>query len=119
MGVALIQSYLPAKLHKKNKQCTTDTAASHPHFTAPLAQTHPQHKPHCQHSACYPHPLYTQGFTPCPNAIRAASPTAPNPAAQVAAALCSDGITSLPSTPVSWLQGQGGEMLPQLAQCSI
>lgn len=35
MSVALIQTYLSAKLHRENKQCTTDTAASHLHFIAP------------------------------------------------------------------------------------
>lgn len=40
MSVALIQSYLLAKLHMKNKQCTTEISASHLHFMARWAHQH-------------------------------------------------------------------------------
>lgn len=65
MSIALIQSHLPAKLHKKNKRCTTDTAASHPHFTAPLGTNTPLAQA----------PLPTQCFLSPPFVPRALHPT--------------------------------------------
>lgn len=86
MSVALIQSYLLAKLHMKNKQCTTEISASHLHFIACWgAPTQLLAQPHWQHSTCHLHPLYPHTSHPT-NAPWAASLTCPTSAARVPSA---------------------------------
>lgn len=86
MSVALIQSYLLAKLHMKNKQCTTEISASHLHFIACWgAPTQLLAQPHWQHSTRHLHPLYPHTSHPT-NAPWAASLTCPTSAARVPSA---------------------------------
>lgn len=79
MSVALIQSYLSAKLHVKNKQRTTDTRCLSPSFHSTFRRTgSPRPDPLTAQVPLVASVLAAQGFTPSP--VPPEQPLTPLPA---------------------------------------